>query len=107
MADVSKFKNLKSRSTLGAPPPMEEASNNLSAPETAPSAPASAPAPEVPVEKIDFRSARRTNRTVQFATRVKPEWDAEIRAIALREDKPLVEILEWALAALRKELANR
>ena len=95
MADVSKLKTLKGRSSnLGEPPSLEEASNNLSAPEIVP---ASFPLPPVQVKKIDGRSARRTNRTVQFATRVTPEWDARIRAIAQREDKTLVEVLEKAL----------
>ena len=56
---------------------------NLTAPEVAPVArPAAAnPPPQAPaVKKIDGRSARKTNRTVQFATRVTPEWDARIRA---------------------------
>jgi hypothetical protein len=34
---------------------------------------------------------------VQFATRVTPEWDARIRALAQREGVLLVEILEKAL----------
>ena len=95
MADVSKLKTLKGRrSTLGEPPSLDEASTNLTAPETAP---ASLPSPQAQVEKIDGRTARRTNRTVQFATRVTPQWDTRIRAIAKRENKTLVEVLEMAL----------
>lgn len=95
MADVSKLKALKARrSNLGEPPSLDEASNNLSAPEIAP---ASLLSPQAPVEKIDGRTARRTNRTVQFATRVTPDWDARIRVIAKRENKTLVEVLEMAL----------
>lgn len=102
MADVSKLKKLKGRrDELGAPPTLDEASANLSAPEVAP-APAARPAANLPpqapaAKKIDGRSARKTNRTVQFATRVTPEWDARIRALAQREGVLLVEILEKAL----------
>jgi len=100
MADVSKLKKLKGRrDELGAPPTLDEASTNLTAPEVAPVArPAAAkPPPQAAAKKIDGRSARKTNRTVQFATRVTPEWDARIRALAQREGVLLVEILEKAL----------
>ncbi|RMS04947.1 hypothetical protein ALP73_200319 [Pseudomonas coronafaciens pv. garcae] len=111
MADVSKLKGR--RSTLGAPPSLEEASNNLSAPEVAPLAPRlppltrpikpareakSASEPASPEERrLDGRSARRTNRTIQFATRVTPEFDKRVREVAEREGLLLVEVLEQAL----------
>ena len=104
MADLSKLKSLKQRrSTLGEPPTLEEASPNLKAPEVAPAEPD--PVSDASVEqlrrkldgRIDGRSVRRTHRTVQFATRVTPEWDARIRALAMREGVLLVEILERAL----------
>ena len=106
MADVSKLKSLKQRrSTLGEPPTLEEASPNLEAPEVAP-APVS-DASEKPKRKldgrIDGRSIRRTNRTVQFATHVTPDWDARIRAMAMREGVLLVEILERALDCYEKQ----
>ena len=102
MADLSK---LKRRSTLGAPPPLTEASGNLDAPETAPQAPvASAPppraAPPQPQDgagEHDGRSARRTGRTVQFATRVSSEFNEQLRAVAKRDGLLLVELLERAL----------
>src|SRR6218665_177128 len=106
MADVSKLKKLKGRhDELGAPPTLDEASTNLTPPEVAPVArpapptpPPQNPPPQAPAaKKIDGRSARKTNRTVQFATRVTPEWDARIRALAQREGVLLVEILEKAL----------
>ena len=110
MADVSKLKNLKQRrSTLGEPPTLEEASPNLKAPEVAPAAPepvadAYANKPKRKLDgRIDGRSVRRTNRTVQFATRVTPDWDARIRALALREGVLLVEILERALDCYEKQ----
>jgi hypothetical protein len=102
MADVTK---LKRRSTLGAPP--AEASENLEAAETAPpptprrptaALPPTAPAGQGHVRR-DGRSARRSGRTLQFATRVSPAFDQRLRAIAERENKLLVEVLEDALAA--------
>ena len=98
MVDVSKIKTLR-RSMLGEPPTLAEASSNLEAPEVAPSVlNISAEQPKRKLDgRIDGRSARRTKRTVQFATRVTPDWDARIRELALREDVLLVEILERAL----------
>jgi hypothetical protein len=94
MADMSK---LKRRGSLGAPPPIEEASPNLQASETAP-----VPAPTQAVHRTlarDGRSARRTGRTLQFATRVSPEFDQRLRDIAERDRLLLVEVLERALDA--------
>lgn len=111
MANFGKFKN------LGTPPSEDEASPNLSAPEVAPASaeelPASAtpsPQTEVRIEKapreyrreVDGRSARRTNRTVQFATRVTPEFDERIRQIAQRDNLLLVEVMERALDSYEK-----
>lgn len=94
MADVSK---LKKASRLGPPPAAEEASGNLAAPEVAP---ASATAAEPgQYRRRDMRSARRTNRTLPFATRVSPEFDERIRTIAERDNLLLVELLERALEA--------
>jgi hypothetical protein len=95
MADVSKLK----RRSLGAPPPLEEASANLQAPEVAPAPAAAASLPP----RLDGRSARRTNRTLQFATRVTPEWDGRLRALAQRDGLMLVEVLERALALYEKQ----
>jgi hypothetical protein len=115
MANFNKF---KTSGTLGLPPTEEDASTNLSAPEVAPGeALASQPvgqavvAPIPPVRPkaesaphdyrrgLDGRSARRTNRTVQFATRVTPEFDERIRQIAQRDNLLLVEVMEKALDA--------
>jgi hypothetical protein len=106
MADLTK---LKRRSSLGAPPPLAEASPNLEAPETAPPREppvrrmAVVPAPALRagegVPRRDGRSARRSGRTLQFATRVSPEFDNRLRAIAERDGKLLVEVLEEALEA--------
>jgi hypothetical protein len=120
MADLTK---LKRRNTLGAPPPLEEASQNLQAPEHAPVVPLRAAAPQRAAEpvrepanqqeeppqppprqrrRIDGRSLRKTGRTVQFATRVSEEWDEHIRRIAQRDGLYLVEVLELALDAYEK-----
>jgi hypothetical protein len=114
MADLSK---LKRRNTLGAPPPLEEASQNLQAPEIAPAieAPATMPRRAAASRKrsttqkatprqqnkrrLDGRSLRKTGRTVQFATRVSGEWDDKLRHIAQRDGLLLVEVLEQALDA--------
>ncbi|WP_291521324.1 hypothetical protein [Acidithiobacillus sp.] len=101
MADVSKLK----RNTLGAPPPMEEASNNLHAPEAVPVVHVQVTSSE-PFQRMDGRSARRTNRTLQFATRVRPEWDAELRSLARRDGLLLVEVLERALELYKNKKAS-
>ena len=97
MADVSKLK--QPRRTLGAPPTIEEASPNLSAPETAPFAGANKIDLEEHPKRRDGRALRRTNRTLPFATRVSPEFDNRLRDIAERDDLKLVELLEKALDA--------
>ena len=110
MADLSK---LKRRGTLGAPPLPAEASTNLEAPEIAPlPAPVALPPVAEPAPRPisppptgegrrvrDGRSARRTGRTVQFATRVTPEFDERFRAVADRDGLLHVELLEKSLAA--------
>ena len=114
MADFGKIR----RGNLGSPPPIEEASQNLQAPEVAPVAPEPAqPAPtltesalhapqplpatsvEQPRARRDGRTLRRTNRTIAFATRVSAEFDDRIRDIAERDGLKLVEVLERALDA--------
>jgi hypothetical protein len=100
MADLTKLKSR--RNTLGAPPPAEEASANLQAPELAPrptAPPTTAPRAGQGAPVRDGRSMRRTGRTVQFATRVSPEFDERLRQIAEREGMLLVEVLEKALDA--------
>jgi hypothetical protein len=117
MADLSK---LRRRNTLGAPPPLEEASQNLQTPEIAPvmeppaevprratvpsQEPASTPedaTPQPPHQplRIDGRSLRKTGRTLQLATRVSWEFDEKLRSIAQRDGLKLVEVLERALEA--------
>jgi hypothetical protein len=115
MADASKLKQLR-RSGLGSPPPIEEARADL---EPEPVGTRDTGRPEIaeagrhggehPAERpsgrhamatrIDGRTLRRSGRTVQFATRVSPEFDERIREIARREGMLLVEVLEQALKA--------
>lgn len=115
MADLSK---LKRRNALGAPPPLEEASQNLTAPEVAPVSVAKAdegaaaePRPQRagasknrPPNKerqgrLDGRTLRKTGRTLQLATRVSEQFDEHLRLVAQRDGLLLVEVLERALAA--------
>jgi hypothetical protein len=98
MADVSKLKRV---SRLGPPPAADEASTNLTAPEVAPAAPAVPDVSPVPAiyHRRDGRSARKTNRTLPFATRVSREFDERLRDIADRDGLKLVEVLEKALDA--------
>ncbi len=120
MADASKLKGLR-RSGLGAPPPPEEGRTDLApepllaAPPVAEPAPAAARPPHrtdaapPAAGRMDGRTMRRSGRTVQFATRVSPEFDQRIRRIAMRDGMLLVEVLERALDAYeasRKEAAT-
>ena len=108
MADASKLKGLR-RSGLGAPPPRDEARIDL-APEPSravlPSSRSATASPPRRTEaaapqpgRMDGRTMRRSGRTVQFATRVSPEFDERIRQIAMQEELLLVEVLERALDA--------
>lgn len=107
MADLS---SLKSRSKLGAPPSPEEASQNITAPEVAP-APLLKPSttgnavdgPNQVKPRRDMRSARRTNRTLPFSTKVSPEFDERVREVAFRDNLMLCELLEKALSAYERE----
>ena len=113
MADASKLKQLR-RSGLGAPPPMEEAREDLAPLPSPPSrevvaqqtaqpartAPPPATPPSPSEARIDGRTLRRSGRTIQFATRVSPPFDRRVRQIAKREGILIVEVLERALDAL-------
>jgi hypothetical protein len=104
MADLSKIK----RSSLGKPPALEEASQNLTAPETAPATPilqAQTGQGEA-MRFYDGRTARRSGRTLQFAPRISPDFDHKIRALANRDGLMLVELLERAVASYEKQTAN-
>lgn len=97
MADISKFKK-----RLGAPPPMDEVSENLKAPEVAPVAPVTVTVTPTQRHKEDGRSARRTGRTVQFSTRVSEQFDERFRMVAKRDGLLLAQLLEKALEAYER-----
>lgn len=92
MANLDK---LKRKGNLGAPPSFEEASINLSAPETAPVSDSQG----VTHVRVDGRSLRRTNRTVQFATKVTQGFDERFRTVAERDDLGFCDLLEKCLEA--------
>ena len=101
---MANFKTLRRRRTLGAPPPPEEASLNLRASELAPPSSSAAISarggeehPTAARRAPDGRSLRRSGRTLQFATRVSPEFDARLRRLAERDRLLLVEVMEKAL----------
>ncbi|CAG8808147.1 36918_t:CDS:1, partial [Racocetra persica] len=59
----------------------------------------------VPYQRItDGRYFRRTGRTIQFTTRVTPDYDKIIREIAHHENCLLVEILEKSLESYCREI---
>ena len=96
MANLAKIKR---RNNLGAPPSLDEASQNLTASEIV-------PVVETPVTRagqvktrIDGRTLRKTYRTVQFATKVTAEFDAKFREIAEREGLEFCVLLEKCLEA--------
>ncbi|HLG63098.1 MAG TPA: hypothetical protein VKY19_14255 [Ktedonosporobacter sp.] len=100
MADLSK---LKKRNSLGAPPSFEEASLNLAAPEIAPILPQPQQA-DSEIQRIDGRSLRKTDRNVQFATKVRQVFDERFRSIAARDNLVFGDLLEKMLDAYE---ANR
>lgn len=111
MADASRLKGMR-RQRLGVPPSADEARADLAPAPTEPlqtlkqavHVPASAPAPSMtPLQpRIDGRTLRRSGRTVQFATRVSPEFDDRVRQLAMRDGLLLVEVLERALEAYER-----
>ena len=116
MADASKLKTKRGRGGLGSPPGPDEVATSLNAPEIAPVASTAeldashtetdSAQPENPQKdaevytRRDGRSARKTNRTLAFAT---PAFDQEIRDIADREGLKLVEVLEKAVEAYKEK----
>lgn len=114
MANLSK---LKRPNSLGAPPPVDEATENLTAPEVAPRAATTPPdaivkpalktiSPATPSQgideqggRIDGRSLRKSGRLIPLATRVSPDFDQRLRRIAQRDGLLLVEVLEYGLDA--------
>lgn len=88
MADFRKL----ARRTLPPPPDPTEIPENLHAPETAPEA-----------SSVDGRSLRSTGRTRQLATRVREDFHDDLRTYAATHRLKLVEVLEQAFEALKKQ----
>ena len=103
MADASKFK--RRRTSLVTPPPLEEASTNLSEPEAAPSSLDDNANQLITPPRIDGRSRRRSNRTLQLNLRITPECDALLRHIADQENILLTEALERSVNSYAKKIA--
>lgn len=81
-----------------APPAPADTRGNLDQPELAPAVRTAT------TDRIDGRRLRATGRTVQFATRVHPDWKTDLDDLARQTGKLYVELLEDALAALKREL---
>lgn len=81
-----------------APPREDDVKGNLKAPEIAPFG---GPG------KIDGRTLRTTGRTVQFSTRVTPDWQRRLYRIAKQTGLLYVEILERALAEFDRKLTAK
>ncbi len=92
MADLSKLKK-KKHNRLRKPPTIEEAGENLTAPEHAPASDISSPTSK------KIRPKRKTGRTEPFATRVSPEFLKRLKLLAVEDDLKMVEVLEKALEA--------
>lgn len=110
MAEIQK--RAKPRSPLGMPPSPAETRGNLLEPEVAPSSATTLAAKSQkrtqPKEtgKVDGRTLRRTGRTVQFSTRVHPDFKTDIHRIAKATGKKYNEILEESLALYRQHIAT-
>jgi len=98
MPKLEKPQSRKSRFGEQPPDPIDTL-GNLDAPE-------SAPAPRAEEPRIDGRTLRVTGRTVQFATRVHPEWKRKLHKLSERTKLMYVEVLEKALDALERELRS-
>lgn len=79
------------------PPAEADTHGNLEAPETA-------PARRAATTTVDGRALRATGRTVQFATRVHPDWKLRLHRLSEKTSLMYVELLERALDALEREL---
>jgi hypothetical protein len=95
---TNEWNKLKKRKTT-LPEPLQEASENIYR---------SAVLPEENHErKYSSRYIKRTGRVVQFATRVTPEFDQQIRQIASQENCYLAEVLEKMMKSYLREKVSR
>ncbi len=92
MSDLAKLKN-KKPNRLRKPPAIEEAGENLTAPEHAPAI------SDTDKTNKNPRPKRKTGRTEPFATRVSPEFLKKLKLLAVTDDLKMVEVLEKALEA--------
>lgn len=81
------------KNRFGEPPIIEEAGENLEAPEAA-------PVEDTPVTKKKARY--KTGRTDQFSTRVTPDFLKEFKRQAFEDDLKIVELLELSFEAYKK-----
>jgi hypothetical protein len=94
---MAKFPNLAKRH-FGAPPALEETSDNLAAPEVAPAA----PEPRT-TESAGRKTRKKTGRTVLFSTRVSEAFDRDFRATAEYDNLLLTRLLELSFDAYRRQ----
>jgi|ACQI01.1.fsa_nt_gi hypothetical protein len=96
--DTSKLKKkvATKKNRFGAPPIIEEAGENLEAPETAPKT-------EKPKAKNKKKARYKTGRTAQFATRVSPEFLRAFKKQAFNDDLKIVELLEASFEAYKTQ----
>jgi len=78
------------RSKLPPPPSPSETTDNLSAPEHAPTG------------RVDGRTLRATGRTLQLSTRVSAAFHHELKMYAVKHKLKLNELLELSFEALKK-----
>ncbi len=95
MVDLKKLKKKTStKNRFGEPPSIDEAGENLEAPETAP--PEKSPKP--------VKKARsKTGRTAQFSTRVTPAFLKAFKAQAFKDELKVVELLEACFESYKKK----
>ncbi len=95
MVDLKNLKKKKSvKNRFGKPPSVDEAGENLEAPEAA---------PVVKKTKPTKKARAKTARTAQFATRVTPEFLKAFKAQAFKEELKIVELLEASFEAYKKK----
>ena len=94
--DTSKLKKKipAKKNRFGTPPVIEEAGENLEAPETA---------PKVTNKKSKKKARYKTGRTAQFATRVSPDFLKAFKKEAFNDDLKNVELLEACFEAYKEQ----
>jgi hypothetical protein len=91
--DTSKLKKKvpTKKNRFGAPPVIEEAGENLEAPEIAPKE-----------DKNKKKARYKTGRTAQFSTRVTPDFLKQFKKQAFEDDMKIVELLEICFDTYKK-----